>query len=83
MSKNSKKECFSENFMGYLLHWKYLNDVSDEMMSDYLGVQKRTFKSYYTQPERMTLGQLDSFLERNNLTFSNLIEKCSQCSSLL
>lgn len=76
-SRDNTKETFSDNVMCLLKVFQMKNKVDDQMMSYYLNVNERTYKNYVDHPDNITFKQLDSFLEKNNMSFNELIDSCS------
>ncbi len=75
--RKSKYDDFSIQLMGMLMHWQYINHVDDDMMADFLNVELRTYRGYIKNPDNIKLNQVDSFLDRNNMSFNEWIESCS------
>lgn len=73
-TQNCKQDIFSTRIMALLKNWQYLNDVDDRMMCDFLDVKERTFREYFKHPENLRLEQIDSFLNRNKMTFNDLLD---------
>lgn len=55
-------------------YWQSLRDISNDMLASYLNVSKRTLNDYDKTACNITLGQLDSFLNKNNIELSDLLE---------
>lgn len=71
--KNVKRIPLQKLLWCKIRYYQQLHDVSDELLSDTIGVNERTLKEYDKNASHITLEKIDRFLAAYNLTLTELI----------
>lgn len=74
MSKNNSRIPIYKYIWCKIRLFQRLNDIDEQTLASCVGVQVRTLKEYDKQSKNITLGQIDSFLYKNGMTLSDLLE---------
>lgn len=74
VSKNNSRIPIYKYIWCKIRLYQQLNDIDEQILASYIGVQVRTLREYDKQSKNITLGQIDSFLYKNGMTLSELLE---------